>query len=185
MKYEIKNSLNIPLLFITLTIMMSTSFLQTNVSFGQAVDLIPIHTGNATLDKDLPLFYDCIDEKIDESKGVEVDPYFEKEPTKHEVSTCYNEVFILNSEAQSSIDSSEAQSSIDSSEAQSSIDSSEAQSSIDSSEAQSSIDSSEAQSSIDNSEAQSSIDNSEAQSSIDSSERSDNERFNSLFGFTG
>jgi hypothetical protein len=158
MKYELKNSLNIPLLFITLTIVMSTSLLQANVTFGQAVDLIPIQTGNATLDKDLPVFYDCVDEKIDESKGVEVDPYFEKEPTKHEVSTCYNEVFILNSDAQSSIDNSDAQSSIDNSDAQSSID---------------------------NSDAQSSIDNSDAQSSIDNSELSDIERFNSLFGFTG
>ena len=86
---------------------MSTTFVQRNISFGQAVDLIPIQTGNATLDKGLPGFYDCIDEKIDESKGVEVDPYFEKEPTKHEVTTCYNEVFNFSSDAQSSTDSSE------------------------------------------------------------------------------
>ncbi|MDQ3083970.1 MAG: hypothetical protein M3Q77_04055 [Thermoproteota archaeon] len=111
--------------------MMSTTFVQGNVSFGQAVDLIPIQTGNATLDNGLPVFYDCIDEKIDESKGVEVDLYFEKEPTKHEVTMCYNEVF------------------------------------------------------IDNSDVQSSNDNSDVQSSNDNSERSDIERFNSLFGFTG
>ena len=96
--------------------MMSTTFVQRNISFGQAVDLIPIQTGNATLDKGLPGFYDCIDEKIDESKGVEEDPYFEKEPTKHEVITCYNEVFTYDSDAQSSIDNSDAQSSIDNSE---------------------------------------------------------------------
>ena len=94
---------------------MSTNFVQGNVSFGQAVDLIPIQTGNATLDKGLPGFYDCIDKKIDESKGAEVDPYFEKEPTKNEVTTCYNEVFFDNSDAQSSIDNSDAQSSIDNS----------------------------------------------------------------------
>ena len=114
MNYELKNSLIFSLLFITLAIMMLTTFVQGNVSFGQAVDLIPIRTGNATLDQGLPGFYDCIDKKIDESKGVEVDPYFEKEPTKHEVTSCYNEVFAYNSDAQS-----DAQSSIDNSDAQS------------------------------------------------------------------
>ena len=77
--------------------------------------MIPIRTGNATLDQGLPGFYDCIDKKIDESKGVEVDPYFEKEPTNHEVTTCYNKVFAYNSDAQS-----DAQSSIDNSDVQSS-----------------------------------------------------------------
>ena len=114
--------------------MMSTNFVQGNVSFGQAVDLIPIQTGNATLDKGLPGFYDCIDKKIDESKGAEVDLYFEKEPTKNEVTTCYNEVFFDNSDVQSPNDNSDAQSSIDNSDAQSSIDNSDAQSSIDNSE---------------------------------------------------
>jgi hypothetical protein len=125
MKNELKNSLIFSLLYITFTIMLSTTLVHGNVSFGQAVDLIPIQTGNATLDKGLPGFYDCIDEKIDESKGVEADPYFEKEPTKHEVTTCYNEVFILNSDAQSSTDNSDAQSSTDNSDAQSSTDNSE------------------------------------------------------------
>ena len=113
MKNELKNSLIFSLLFITLTIVVSTTFIYGKVSFGQAVDLIPIQTGNATLDKGLPGFYDCIDKKIDESKGVGVDPYFEKEPTKHEVTTCYNEVFTFNSDAQSSTDASDAQSSTD------------------------------------------------------------------------
>src|SRR6187200_2106805 len=122
MKYKFKNSLIFSLLFITLTIVISTTFIYGKVSFGQAVDLIPIQTGNATLDKGLPGFYDCIDEKIDQSKGAEVDPYFEKEPTKHEVTTCYNEVFTFNSDAQSSTDASDAQSSTDASDAQSSTD---------------------------------------------------------------
>src|SRR4029079_9776315 len=76
-------------------------------SFGQAVDLIPFQTGNVTLEKGLPIFYDCIVEKINESKGVAVDPYFEKERTKNEVTTCYNEVFFDNSHVESSNDSSE------------------------------------------------------------------------------
>ncbi|TVP41157.1 hypothetical protein [Candidatus Nitrosocosmicus arcticus] len=149
MIYGFRDSLTFSIFFTTVTIMMATTFVQGNLSFGQAVDLIPIQTGNATLDTGLPVFYDCIDEKVDESKGVEVDPYFEKEPTKHEVNMCYNEVFIANSDAQSSNDNSDAQSSND------------------------------------NSDAQSSNDNSDAQSSNDNSERSDIERFNSLFGFTG
>ena len=57
---------------------MGTTFVQGDVSFSQALDLIPIRTGNASLDQGLPGFYDCIDKKIDESKGVEIDPYFEK-----------------------------------------------------------------------------------------------------------
>ncbi len=91
--------------------MIASSFIQINISYGQAVPLIPIHTGNVTLDKGLPVFYDCIDKKIDNSKGVEEDNYFEKEPTKNEVTTCYNEVFFDNSDVQSSNDNSDVQSS--------------------------------------------------------------------------
>jgi hypothetical protein len=64
-----------------------------NSTYSQAVDLIGINTGNESLDQELLVFYDCIDEKIDESKGVEEDDYFEEEPTKNEVKICYNEVF--------------------------------------------------------------------------------------------
>ncbi|CAN5843487.1 hypothetical protein BH23THE1_BH23THE1_20050 [soil metagenome] len=63
--------------------------------YSQAVDLIEINSGNQTLDSGLPQFYDCIDEKIDSSKGVEEDSYFEKEPNKHEVKSCYNEIFLV------------------------------------------------------------------------------------------
>ena len=97
----LRKSLIFSMLFATVTMVVGTTFVQENISYGQAVDLIPVQTGNATLDNGLPEFYDCIDEKIDLSKGVEEDPYFEKEPTKHEVTTCYNEVFFDNSEVQS------------------------------------------------------------------------------------
>jgi hypothetical protein len=113
----LKKLLFCSMLFATVTMMVGTSFVQGNILYGQAVDLIPIQTGNATLDNGLPEFYDCIDEKIDLSKGVEEDPYFEKEPTKHEVTTCYSEVFFNNSEVQSN-DNSEVQSN-DNSEVQS------------------------------------------------------------------
>ena len=82
MKDWFKKSLFFPTLFVTVILMIATSFIQVNISYGQAVPLIPIQTGNVTLDKGLPVFYDCIDEKIDNSKGVEADNYFEKEPTK-------------------------------------------------------------------------------------------------------
>ena len=67
---------------------------QTHKAYSQAVDLIEINSGNQTLDSGLPQFYDCIDDKIDSSKGVEEDSYFEKEPTKHEVKSCYNEILL-------------------------------------------------------------------------------------------
>ena len=115
MKDWFKKSLFLPTLFVSVILMIATSFIQVNISYGQAVPLIPIQTGNATLDKGLPIFYDCIDEKIDNSKGVEADNYFEKEPTKNEVTTCYNEVFFDNSDVQSSNDNSDVQSSNDNS----------------------------------------------------------------------
>ena len=111
MKDWFKKSLFFPALFLTVTVMIATSFLQVNISYGEAVPLIPIQTGNVTLDKGLPVFYDCIDKKIDNSKGVEADNYFEKEPTKNEVTTCYNEVFFGNSDVQSSNDNSDVRAS--------------------------------------------------------------------------
>ena len=154
MKDWFKKSLFFPTLFVTVILMIATSFIQVNISYGQAVPLIPIQTGNATLDKGLPVFYDCIDEKIDNSKGVEEDNYFEKEPTKNEVTTCYNEVFFGNSDVQSSNDNSNVQSSNDNSDVESSND---------------------------NSDVQSSNDNSDVDSS-ESIEDNDIERFNMLFG---
>ena len=111
MKDWFKKSLIFPALFVTVTVMLACSFIQINISYGEAVSLIPIHTGNVTLDKGLPEFYDCIDKKIDSSKGDEVDNYFEKEPTKNEVTTCYDEVFFDNSYPQSSNDNSNGRSS--------------------------------------------------------------------------
>ena len=120
MKDCFKKSLFSSTIFVTVILMIATSYIQVNISYGQAVPLIPIQTGNVTLDKGLPVFYDCIDEKIDSSKGVEADNYFEKEPTKNEVTTCYNEVFFDNSDVQSSNDNSDVQSSNDNSDVQSS-----------------------------------------------------------------
>src|SRR6188508_3448040 len=106
MKHWYKKSLFFPALFLTVILMIASSFIQIHISYGEAVPLIPINTGNVTLDKGLPVFYECIDKKIDNSKGDEADNYFEKEPTKNEVITCYNEVLFNNSYHQSSNDDS-------------------------------------------------------------------------------
>ncbi len=69
----------------------------TNLAFSQAVDLIPINTGNETLDGSLPIFYECIDESLDASENTPHQaPYFEDEPTKNEVRVCYQEVLVDN-----------------------------------------------------------------------------------------
>lgn len=66
-----------------------------NLVFSQAVDLIPIKTGNETLNRSLPVFYECIDEAIDASEDApQQASYFEDEPTKNEVRGCYQDVFI-------------------------------------------------------------------------------------------
>jgi hypothetical protein len=59
--------------------------------------LIPIQTGNATLDKGIPVFYDCIEEAVDESFSEQEPNYFHEEPTKTEVNSCYTDVFVVNS----------------------------------------------------------------------------------------
>ncbi len=65
----------------------------TNLAFSQAVDLIPINTGNGSLDGSLPVFYECIEEAVDASENAPHQAsYFEDEPTKNEVRGCYQEV---------------------------------------------------------------------------------------------
>ena len=67
----------------------------TNLAFSQAVDLIPINTGNDTLNGILPVFYECIEDAVDASENApEQATYFEDEPTKNEVRVCYQEVLI-------------------------------------------------------------------------------------------
>lgn len=93
MKYLWINSLVFSALMITVSSIAGTP-LHTEKAYSQAVDLIEINSGNQTLDSGLPQFYDCIDEKIDSSKGDDEDSYFEKEPTKHEVKSCYDEILL-------------------------------------------------------------------------------------------
>lgn len=93
MKYFLANSIIISTLLITFTSVGGVQ-VQFKSAYSQAVDLVEINSGNQSLDSGLPAFYDCIDEKIDESKGVEEDDYFEKEPTKNEVKSCYGQVLL-------------------------------------------------------------------------------------------
>jgi hypothetical protein len=65
-------------------------------AWAQAVPLIPVQTGNGTLDQGIPLFYDCIEEIVDESYSEQEPSYFHDEPTKAEVNACYNDVFVVN-----------------------------------------------------------------------------------------
>ena len=65
-------------------------------AWAQAVPLIPVQTGNNTLDQGIPVFYDCIEEIVDESYSEQEPSYFHDEPTKAEVNDCYNDVFIVN-----------------------------------------------------------------------------------------
>src|SRR4030095_13459758 len=80
-------------LFIIVLIMTSLIFnySQVNSVYGDAVPLIRIDSGNDTLDKFLPKFYDCIEDAVKSSKSEQKDPYFKNEPTKNEVIKCYNE----------------------------------------------------------------------------------------------
>ena len=64
-----------------------------NNAMAQAVPLIPLTSGNATLDKAIPEFYKCIENEIKASKAINDDPYFKSEPTKDEVFKCYHLVF--------------------------------------------------------------------------------------------
>ena len=87
-------------MFFTIAVIMTTfpPMLQlgsAGLAFSRAVDLIPINTGNETLNGSLPVFYECIEEAVDASENApEQDSYFEEEPTKNEVRMCYQTVFI-------------------------------------------------------------------------------------------
>ena len=61
------------------------------IAFGEAVPLIPINTGNTNLNHALPLFYDCIEEAVDNSLSSTEPNYFKKEPTRAEVRGCYED----------------------------------------------------------------------------------------------
>lgn len=59
------------------------------VVFGEAVPLIPINTGSSNLNNELPLFYDCIEDAVDNSLSSTEPNYFKEEPTRAEVRGCF------------------------------------------------------------------------------------------------
>ncbi|HZA68275.1 MAG TPA: hypothetical protein VE548_01140 [Nitrososphaeraceae archaeon] len=75
-------------------------------TYAQEVPLIPIQSGNVTLDRGLPIFYDCLDNMVDESFSEQEDNYFKHEPRKSEVIECYYEVFVnkINNNGDSNFD---------------------------------------------------------------------------------
>ena len=82
-------------------------------AWAQAVPLIPIQTGNTTLDQGMPIFYDCIEKAVDESHSEQEPSYFHNEPTKAEVNGCYYDVFVANGDKLESADQIDASNNID------------------------------------------------------------------------
>lgn len=68
--------------------------------------MIPIQSSNVTLDQGLPIFYDCLDNMVDESFSEQEDNYFKHEPRKSEVIECYYAVFVnkINNNGDSNFD---------------------------------------------------------------------------------
>jgi hypothetical protein len=79
------------IILIMFSIPLKVAFI--NVATAQAVPLIPLTSGNATLDIGIPKFYKCIENEVKGSKAVNDDPYFRSEPTKDEVFKCYYAIF--------------------------------------------------------------------------------------------
>jgi hypothetical protein len=70
--------------------LIAFGFSHYNSAYGAgSVPLLPIDSGNHTLDKYLPKFYDCIEDAVRSSGDEQKDPYFKDEPTRNEVTNCY------------------------------------------------------------------------------------------------
>ncbi len=87
-KRKIKNLITIITIATTLGIFSLSGF--SNKAFSEAVPLIQIDTGNNALDEAIPHFYSCINHAVKSNQHDDsLDSYFQHEPTKHEVITCY------------------------------------------------------------------------------------------------
>ena len=67
-----------------------------NLALAIAEPLIPINTGNANLDNNIPKFFSCIKKAVKQNVDVQ-DSYFKHEPTKDEVVKCYYDVIASSS----------------------------------------------------------------------------------------
>ena len=72
-----------------ITILFQMGF--ANLALAIAEPLIPINTGNANLDNNIPKFFSCIKKAVKQNVDVQ-DSYFKHEPTKDEVVKCYYDV---------------------------------------------------------------------------------------------
>jgi hypothetical protein len=75
---------------LVLSLILNSNYI--NLANGDSVSLLPLSSGNDTLDRNLPTFYDCIDDAVKKSKNEQKDPYFKSEPTRNEVVQCYDKV---------------------------------------------------------------------------------------------
>lgn len=66
-----------------------------NLALAIAEPLIPINTGNANLDNNIPKFFSCIKKAVKQNVDIP-DSYFKHEPTKDEVVKCYYDVIASN-----------------------------------------------------------------------------------------
>ena len=71
-----------------------------NLALAIAEPLIPINTGNANLDNNIPKFFSCIKKAVKQNVDVQ-DSYFKHEPTKDEVVKCYYDVIASSSNSDS------------------------------------------------------------------------------------
>src|SRR5918912_143701 len=75
----------------------------TNLALAIAEPLIPINTGNANLDNNIPKFFSCIKKAVKQNVDVQ-DSYFKHERTKDEVVKCYYDVIASSSSNDNSND---------------------------------------------------------------------------------
>jgi hypothetical protein len=67
-----------------------------NLALAIAEPLLPINTGSANLDNNIPKFFSCIKKAVKQNVNVQ-DSYFKHEPTKDEVIKCYHDVIAASS----------------------------------------------------------------------------------------
>jgi hypothetical protein len=73
-----------------------------NFALAIAEPLIPINTGNANLDNNIPKFFSCIKKAVKQNVDVQ-DSYFKHEPTKDEVIKCYHDVIAASSSSNNGV----------------------------------------------------------------------------------
>jgi hypothetical protein len=60
-------------------------------SFAEKVSLLPLNSTDSQLNKDMAQFYSCIEDTVENSESADEPHYFNDEPTKTEVASCYSD----------------------------------------------------------------------------------------------